>query len=224
MIRAVLFDLDGTLLDTAPDLIRAVNRLRQQQGLAAVPAGVVRPLVSKGGRAMIQAAFPDWSEGARESLLQPFLDLYREEIVVDTLLFDGFEDTLAALEARGLALAIVTNKPEWLTTAVLAGTGLDRRFDVVICGDTLTEKKPHPAPVLEACRRLGVAPGEAVMVGDDQRDIDAALGAGARSVAVRFGYAGADERIDEWRADAVIDAPVELIGWLDMHGAVSTAA
>jgi 2-phosphoglycolate phosphatase len=224
MIRAVLFDLDGTLLDTAPDLIRAVNRLRLQHGLAAVPPAVVRPFVSKGGRAMIQAAFHDWDEAARAPLLQPFLDLYREEIVVDTCLFEGFGATLAALEARGLALAIVTNKPEWLTTAVLAETGLDRRFDVVICGDTLPEKKPHPAPVLEACRRLGMAPAEAVMVGDDQRDIDAALAAGTRSIAVRFGYAGVEERIDEWRADAVIDAPAALIGWLDAHGAASPAA
>ncbi len=214
MIRAVLFDLDGTLLDTAPDLIRAANRLRAVHGLSAVPAAQIRPFVSKGGRAMIKAAFPDWDDDRREPMLAPFLDLYREQIVVDTALFEGFEDTLQALAARGLALAIVTNKPAWLTEAVLAQTDLARRFSVVISGDTLPEKKPHPAPVLEACRRLGIAAAEAVMVGDDQRDIDSARAAGSRSIAVRFGYAGDDECPDRWQADAVIDTPGELLHWL----------
>jgi N-acetyl-D-muramate 6-phosphate phosphatase len=217
MIRAVLFDLDGTLLDTAPDMIRAVNRLRALHGLDAVPSASVRPFVSKGGRAMIRAAFADWNEIDREPLLQPFLDLYREQIVIDTRLFEGFEETLRALEARGLALAIVTNKPAWLTEAVLTETGLAQRFAAVICGDTLPEKKPHPAPVLEACRLLDVEAKRAVMVGDDQRDIDSARAAGAYSIAVRFGYAGDDENLDDWRADAVIDAPYGLIDWLDAH-------
>ena len=215
MIRAVLFDLDGTLLDTAPDLIRAVNRLRALHHLSAVPTTQVRPFVSKGGRAMINAAFPDWDDASREPLLQPFLDLYREQIVVDTMLFEGFEDTLLALEARGLALAIVTNKPAWLTHPVLIETRLARRFLAVICGDSLSEKKPHPAPVLEACRLLDVSPAQAVMVGDDARDIEAARAAGAWSIAVRFGYAGDGENPDDWQADAVIDRPWQLIDWLD---------
>lgn len=215
MIRAVLFDLDGTLLDTAPDLIRAANRLRAVHGLPAVPAAQVRPFVSKGGRAMIKAAFPDWDEARCAPMLQPFLDLYREQIVVDSALFAGFDETLTALEQRGLALAIVTNKPAWLTLPVLVETGLANRFAVVISGDTLPEKKPHPAPVLEACRLLDIDPARAVMVGDDERDIAAARAAGARSIAVRFGYAGADESPDSWQADAVIDAPWELVRWLD---------
>jgi N-acetyl-D-muramate 6-phosphate phosphatase len=214
MIEAVLFDLDGTLLDTAPDLIRAVNRLRISLGLAEVPVTQVRPFVSKGGKAMIQAAFPDWDEARREPLLQPFLDFYREQIVVDTALFDGFEETLQALERQQLALAIVTNKPAWLTLPVLEQTQLAHRFAVVISGDSLPEKKPHPAPVLEACRMLGINVRHAVMVGDDERDILSARAAGARSIAVRFGYAGADEHPDRWQADAVIDAPGELIQWL----------
>lgn len=214
MIEAVLFDLDGTLLDTAPDLIRAVNRLRMSLGLAEVPVAQVRPFVSKGGKAMIQAAFPDWDEARREPLLQPFLDFYREQIVVDTALFDGFEETLQALERQRLALAIVTNKPAWLTLPVLEQTRLAHRFAVVVSGDSLPEKKPHPAPVREACRMLGIHASHAVMVGDDERDILSAHAAGAHSIAVRFGYAGADEYPDRWQADAVIDAPGELIQWL----------
>jgi 2-phosphoglycolate phosphatase len=214
MIEAVLFDLDGTLLDTAPDLIRAVNRLRASMGLAEVPVAQVRPYVSKGGKAMIQAAFPDWDESRCAPLLQPFLDLYREQIVVDTALFDGFDETLQSLQRSGLAMAIVTNKPAWLTHPVLLETGLLPRFQAVISGDSLPEKKPHPAPVLEACRLLGVDAGRAVMVGDDERDIASARAAGARSIAVRFGYAGADEFPDRWQADAVIDTPGELIDWL----------
>ncbi len=217
MIRAVLFDLDGTLLDTAPDLIRAVNRLRALHHLSAVPTAQVRPYVSKGGRAMINAAFPDWNDAARELLLQPFLELYREQIVVDTVLFEGFEETLATLEIRGVALAIVTNKPAWLTQPVLIETRLAPRFRVVICGDSLPDKKPHPAPVLEACRLLGIDPAQAVMVGDDARDIEAARAAGTRSVAVRFGYCGDDENPDAWNADAVIDRPAQLIDWLDAY-------
>ncbi len=214
MIEAVLFDLDGTLLDTAPDLIRAVNRLRVSLGLTEVPVAQVRPFVSKGGKAMIQAAFPDWDEDRCAPLLQPFLDFYREQIVVDTALFAGFEEALQALEQQGLPMAIVTNKPAWLTLPVLAGTGLAARFQVVISGDSLPEKKPHPAPVLEACRLLGIDVSRAVMVGDDERDIASARAAGARSIAVRFGYAGADEHPEQWQADAVIDAPGELIQWL----------
>ncbi len=220
MIRAVLFDLDGTLLDTAPDLIRAINRLRAVHNLPSVPAEQVRPFVSKGGTAMIRAAFPDWEEEARLALLQPFLDLYREQIVVDTCLFDGFEATLQTLEARGLALAIVTNKPAWLTDAVLAQSDLATRFGAVLSGDTLAFKKPHPEPVLEACRRLGVQANEAVMVGDDERDIQSARAAGAQSIAVSFGYAGADECLAQWGADHIIDAPADLIVWLDAQASL----
>ncbi len=223
MIEAVLFDLDGTLLDTAPDLVRAANRLRRAQGLDNVPAQQVRPWVSKGGRAMIQAAFPDLDPEQWDLMLPLFLDLYREQIVVETRLFDGFESTLRILEERGIALAIVTNKPAWLTEPVLAAFDLVGRFSVVISGDTLAEKKPHPAPVLEACRRLGIAAKRAVMVGDDRRDIESARAAGAHSLAVSFGYAVADDRIELWGADAILDAPEDLIDWLDARSAEESA-
>jgi len=224
MIRAVLFDLDGTLLDTAPDLIRAANRLRLQHGLDAIPAQQVRPFVSKGGHAMLRAAFPDWSEAARAPLLQPFLDLYREQIAVESRLFDGFDAVLDALDARDMKLAIVTNKPAWLTEPLLIESGLAPRFAAVLCGDSLAERKPHPAPVLEACRRLRVAASDAVMVGDDERDIASARAAGAASIAVRFGYAGADENLAGWGADHIIDTPGELIRWLDTRTVPATVA
>ncbi len=222
MIEAVLFDLDGTLLDTAPDLVRAANRLRSRHGLDVVPAHQVRPWVSKGGRAMIQAAFPDHEPAAWDRMLPEFLALYREQIVVETRLFEGFEHTLSVLEKRGLALAIVTNKPAWLTEPVLAALGLAHRFAVVISGDTLAEKKPHPAPVLEACHRLAIAPARAVMVGDDQRDIESARAAGSHALAVSFGYAEAADQIENWGADGILDAPAELLSWLDQHAAGAT--
>lgn len=223
MIEAVLFDLDGTLLDTAPDLVRAANRLRRVHGLNDVPAEQIRPWVSKGGRAMIQAAFPDRNPELWDLMLPVFLDLYREQIVVETRMFDGFESTLRILEERDIALAIVTNKPAWLTEPVLAACDLARRFPVVISGDTLAEKKPHPAPVLEACRRLGIAAHRAVMVGDDRRDIESARAAGAHALAVSFGYADADDRIELWGADAILDAPDDLIDWLDARIAEASA-
>lgn len=221
MIRAVLFDLDGTLLDTAGDLILAINQVRRSMHMDEVPVSQVRPWVSKGGVAMVRAAFPHLTDLERTPLLPIFLEQYHSEIVVHTRLFDGFEAVLDALAARSMELAIVTNKPTWLTLPVLEKTALTKRFPVVICGDTLAEKKPHPAQVLEACRRLGVAPAEAVMVGDDQRDIDAARAAGSPSIAVRFGYAAEEDRIDSWLADVVIDHPSELLTWLDQdatHG------
>lgn len=222
MIEAVLFDLDGTLLDTAPDLVRAANRLRCRHGLDEVPARQVRPWVSKGGRAMIQAAFPDLEPTQWDRMLPEFLTLYREQIVVDTRLFDGFEHTLAALDERGIALAIVTNKPAWLTEPVLAELDLARRFRVVISGDTLAEKKPHPAPILEACRRLAILPAHAVMVGDDQRDIESARAAGTYALAVSFGYADVTDQIQTWGAEAILDAPAELLVWLDEHARLAT--
>ncbi|MGD9584630.1 MAG: phosphoglycolate phosphatase [Lysobacterales bacterium] len=213
-VRAVLFDLDGTLLDSAPDLIHAANRLRASHGLGPVAPEAFRPQVSQGGRAMLAVAFSHLDPAEREALLPLFLDDYRQNIAVDSRLFDGFAEILNALQAAGLALGIITNKVEWLTTPLLAQLGLDQVFGAVLCGDSLPERKPHPAPVLAACARLGVDPAQAVMVGDDRRDIEAGRAAGCRTLSAAYGYISAGENIHDWGADGVLASPWQLLDWL----------
>ena len=212
---AVLFDLDGTLADTAPDLIAAANRLREQLGRAPVPEAAVRNAVSKGGAAILRAAFVDAPELA-PSLLERYLAVYRERIHVHTRLFAGMEDVLARVEAAGRPWGIVTNKPGWLTTPLLAAMGLDRRAGAVVSGDTLAQRKPAPAPVRHACRTLGVAPARAQMVGDARRDIEAAHAAGAASVLVDWGYYGEDEAPGGWGAQHRIARPAQLLALLGL--------
>jgi 2-phosphoglycolate phosphatase len=196
-VRAVLFDLDGTLADTAPDLGGAVNRMRMKRGLEPLPIELLRPVASAGARGMLGVGFA----------MRPDMDGYALDR--DTVLFDGVADCLAALDARGLRWGVVTNKATRFTGPVLAGLGLTA--DVVICGDTTPHAKPHPAPLLEACQRLGVAAGEAIYVGDDLRDVQAARAAGMPSVAAGYGYLGESPDLAAWGADAVIDTPMALL-------------
>ena len=215
-LRAVLFDLDGTLLDSAPDLIDAANRLRVAQGLGPVPPERIRLQVSRGGRAMLAVAFDHLDAAAREDLLQPFLDDYRQNLVVKSRLFEGFPEVLETLGRAGMGLGIVTNKVESLTRPLLAQLGLEQRFAAVLCGDSLCQRKPDPAPVLAACAQLGVPPGQAVMVGDDRRDIEAGRAAGCRTLVASYGYIDAGEDIQSWGADAVLDSPRHLLEWLGL--------
>ncbi|HWT14867.1 MAG TPA: HAD-IA family hydrolase [Patescibacteria group bacterium] len=213
--RALLFDLDGTLLDTAPDMIAAANALRADAGLDALPLATLRPYVSKGGRAILRAAFPALDEEAREAKLQPFLDRYRVDIAVATRPFDGILDLLTLCRVQGIQLGIVTNKPGWLTDAVLDALDLRREFGAVISGDTLAEKKPHPAPVLRALKQLAVPPADAWMFGDDLRDIEAGRAAGTRTIAAAFGYIDAGDDPRRWGADVVVRNALELVAYLD---------
>ncbi|HQW80651.1 MAG TPA: HAD-IA family hydrolase [Pseudomonadota bacterium] len=213
--RALLFDLDGTLLDTAPDMIAAANALRADEGLDALPLMTLRPFVSKGGRAILRAAFPHRDEGQRESLLQPFLDRYRAAIAVATQPFDGIVDLMTVCRVHGIALGIVTNKPGWLTDALLDALDLRREFAAIVSGDTLADKKPHPAPVLHALKQLAVPPADAWMFGDDRRDIEAGRAAGTRTIAAAFGYIDAGDDPQLWGADVLVRNAHELIAHLD---------
>ncbi|MBI2398325.1 MAG: HAD-IA family hydrolase [Xanthomonadales bacterium] len=213
--RALLFDLDGTLLDTAPDMVAAANALRADAGLEALPLLQLRPFVSKGGRALLAAAFAHLGEAQREALLQPFLERYRHDIAVATRPFAGIIELLQHCESNGVALGIVTNKPGWLTDAVLDALALRDRFGAIVSGDTLAEKKPHPAPVLHALGQLAVAPTQAWMFGDDRRDIEAGRAAGTRTAAAAFGYVDAGDDLHAWGADAVVDAAERLVAYLD---------
>lgn len=217
-LRAVLFDLDGTLADTAPDLIAAVNRLLIEEARAPLPDAALRPLVSKGGRALLARAFSDLDAAAREPLLPRFLAAYAEALAVHTRPFDGVEPLLVDIEARGLAWGIVTNKPEGLAVGVVEGLGWSTRSKVLVGGDTLPVRKPAPEPLLHAAARLGVAPAQCLYVGDDARDIEAAKAAGMPSAAALWGYREAHEDPRGWHADVDCVDATALRQWISGQG------
>ncbi len=214
--RAVLFDLDGTLVDTALDMHAAANLICEQRGVSPVAFAAFRPLVSKGGRAMLRGALPDADDAIVEAVLPQFLELYGQQIAVHSRLFDGMDAVLAAIEARALHWGVVTNKPEWLARGVLDGLGLAQRCAVLIGGDTLNARKPDPLPLREACRLIGVAVGQAIYVGDDRRDVEAARAAPMPVLAASWGYIDATDDVHDWGADAVVARPLDLLdGWID---------
>jgi phosphoglycolate phosphatase len=212
--RAVLFDLDGTLADTAPDLGGAVNRMRERRGLAALPIEQLRPLASSGARGMLAAGLGKTPADADyERLRVEFLAEYESALDVHSRLFDGVSDLLDDLRSAGLGWGIVTNKVMRFTAPVVAGLGLGHA-GVVIAGDSTPHPKPHPAPLLAACERLALSPTDCIYVGDDLRDIEAARAAGMRSVAAGWGYLGESGDVDTWQADAVIERPRALMALL----------
>lgn len=217
MPRVVLFDLDGTLVDSAPDLAGAGNEMRLQRGLPALPYEQLRPMVGSGARGMVGAALrvtPDDPDFA--ALRDEFLARYEARLTRETRIFDAVLPVLAALDSASIRWGIVTNKVARYTHPVVQGLGLASRAAVVICGDSTPHSKPHPAPLLEAARRIGVAASGCVYVGDDLRDVQAGRAAGMRTIAAAWGYLGLGEPIDAWNADAVIDSPSELLQWLAM--------
>lgn len=215
-IRTVLFDLDGTLLDTAPDLAYALNQVLQEYGLAPLPYTRIRPVVSHGGLALIKLGFglePD--DPGFSVRRQRLLEIYRANIARQTRFFAGMPELLTTLEERGLNWGVVTNKPGWLTDPLLQALNLTQRAVAVISGDTLNERKPHPAPLLLACERAGSQPQECIYVGDARRDIEAGHNAGMATLVALFGYIGAEDNPASWGADALIDSPAAVLEWLD---------
>jgi phosphoglycolate phosphatase len=216
-IRAVLFDLDGTLADTAPDLADALNRLLAERGRAAVPFEHARPVTSSGARGMLRVGFGiDPQHAEYDALRARFLDLYAENICRETRLFDGIGELLAAIEGRGLPWGIVTNKAERFTFPLLAALGLEARTACVVGGDTTGRIKPHPDPLLHAARALGLAPGACLYLGDDLRDVQAARAAGMPVLAAAYGYLGDGGDPAAWGADGVIAHPLETLNHLRM--------
>jgi phosphoglycolate phosphatase len=215
-IRTVLFDLDGTLLDTAPDLADALNAVLTEQGRAPLPFEQIRPVVSHGGIALIQLGFGlDRSDPGFEPLRQRLLAIYRDNLAVKTRLFAGMEKLLDEIEQRGLNWGIVTNKPGWLTEPLLQTLGLRERASCVVSGDTLEQRKPHPAPMLHACELAGSHPHQCVYVGDAERDIEAGRNAGMYTLVALFGYIQPQDAPESWQASALIDQPAEILDWLD---------
>ncbi len=218
-LRGVLFDLDGTLIDSAPDLAGAANRLRAEHGLAPLPLSQLRPMVGSGARGMVGVAFGVAPGEPRfESLRDAFLAHYEAGLLELTRPFDGVDALLTELEAAGIPWGIVTNKATRFTLPIVNGLGLAQRAAVVVCGDTTPHSKPHPAPLLHAAQALGVAPECIAYVGDDLRDAQAARAAGMLMVAATWGYLGLGEPVHAWGADAVLDAPSLLMSWLRDRG------
>ncbi|MGE0357698.1 MAG: HAD family hydrolase [Burkholderiales bacterium] len=218
-IRAVLFDLDGTLADTAPDMMRTVNAMRTARGLDAVPLELVRPQVSRGARGMIGAAFGIGPEDAAFAAMRDeFLDLYAGNLCVETRLFPGMETLLGRLEERRIAWGVVTNKFERFARGVIEGLGLASRMAVLVGGDTCERAKPFPDPLLHAARALAIEPRAVLYVGDDERDVQAARAAGMPVLAAGYGYLGDGPAVSRWGADAVVDSPEDIARWAGFEG------
>ena len=222
--RALLLDLDGTLLDTAPDMGGALNRLRAENGLEPLPFECIRPVVSHGAVRLVSLGFPEASGTAFESLRLRFLAIYAEHLAEGTRLFDGFDVVLESLEIRGLPWGIVTNKPARLTNPLLAALGLDRRAACAVSGDTLAERKPHPLPLLHAADLIGVHPEHCVYVGDAERDIQAGRAAGMTTVVASYGYLSQHDDPLSWQPHGIVATPAELLGWMAAGAAPDTRA
>ena len=207
----VLFDLDGTLLDSAPDMLATVNRMRATRGQGPMTLEALRPQVSKGSRAMSAAAFPQLGGEVPAEMIREFLDIYEQELGKHSVLFEGVAQLLVDIEASGSRWGIVTNKPEYLAKQILPTLGWQSRCAVLIGGDTLAQRKPHPLPLLHAAQVLGVTIDECVYVGDDQRDIDAARAAGMRSVVALWGYRPEGDDPATWGGSVLAASAPDLL-------------
>lgn len=214
-VAAVLFDLDGTLADSAGDLALALNRVRADAGLPPVPAAPLRAYASSGARGLLEAGMGVTpAHAGYESLRSAFLAHYERCLAETTRLYDGVAELLDAIEARGLAWGIVTNKHARFTGPVVAALALATRAGVVVSGDTTPNPKPHPAPLLHAAAALTVPPDRCVYVGDDLRDVEAGRAAGMATIVAGYGYMGQSGDPAQWPATAWIDAPLDLLDWL----------
>ena len=216
MFEAVLFDLDGTLADTAPDLGESANLLLAEEGHAAKPLAMLRPYTSQGVRGLLKAGFDiDATDPHYERLSHRFLEIYEQRLCAATRLFDGIPELLDALESLNLGWGIVTNKRMRFTDPLVELLQLTPRTHCVVSGDTTAEAKPSPLPIEHACRLLNCRPERTLYVGDDRRDIIAGRAAGCQTVAVSYGYLGDAGPLHTWGADLIIDHPAELAAYLN---------
>lgn len=215
MIEAILFDFDGTIADTAPDLGHALNRQRIARGLSPLPITLIRTQASAGSRGLLNLGFnlkPDDSE--YEAMRDEFLRFYAERLYHDTRLFPGIANVLDQLDANQLPWGIVTNKPARFTKPLVQALALHQRAACIISGDDTVNTKPHPEPLLTACRRINVSPNKCIYLGDDIRDIKASLAAGIKPIVARYGYLGNDTSPETWGAAHLIDHPEDLLNYI----------
>lgn len=208
-------DLDGTLADTAPDLAYALNSLLQENGRQVLPLALIRPAVSLGGIAMVRLAFEiDEKDEKFDALKTRFLDIYRQNIARHTVLFEGMDKVLSYFEKKQLPWGVVTNKSSWLTEPLMDALALSERTPCIVCGDTVEHAKPHPAPMLHACKLLDCKPEQTLYVGDARRDIEAGERAGMITLVANYGYIDAHEQPLGWGADGLINTPLEIVDWI----------
>lgn len=211
-IQAVLFDLDGTLIDSAPDLGAAADKMRTDRGLPSLPLDHYRPMAGAGARGMLGLAFgllPEHPDFA--AMREEFFVNYENCMTERTRIFDGVVELIDQLVAHGLAWGVVTNKSSRFTEPLTAAMPLFASAKAIVSGDTTPHAKPHPEPLFEAARRLGLAPAHCLYVGDDERDIVAGLAAGMSTVAATYGYLGQQADISRWNAHLHIDSPLDLL-------------
>jgi len=221
--EAVLFDLDGTLADTAPDLVGTLLELRAELGLPGLDGRPLRAVASRGAPALLELGLPELDAGRRAALRERFVARYAARCWRDSRAFDGIEACLGAIERAGLGWGVVTNKLEWLAREVIVAAGWQARAGCLIGGDTLPRPKPAPDPVVEACRRLGVLPAHTAFIGDDRRDVAAGRAAGTATVVALWGYIAEGEDPLGWGADAAAESPGALYGLLGLAEAAGAA-
>ncbi|MCZ6560604.1 MAG: phosphoglycolate phosphatase [Gammaproteobacteria bacterium] len=214
----MLLDLDGTLIDTAPDMAAALNQLLAEQDKAPMAYQEIRPHVSRGAVGLLNLVWTRaHDEDGFETLRQRFLEIYAVLNGQQSVLFEGFAEILDRLDESDIAWGIVTNKPAWLTEPLVKHLDLDRRIGCLVCGDTLEQRKPHPEPLLHAARLLNEKPQECIYVGDARRDMEAAESANMAGVAAAYGYIPGDSNPGSWPATAIIEKPAELIALIGLN-------
>ena len=213
-LSCVLFDLDGTLVDTAPDLISCLNRALSLHGLAVSMPEIVKPFISFGALAMINASQPSANDSLKADILETMLNHYQNNIAEHTVFFNGISDTLAAIEAQGLKWGVVTNKRERFTNPLMDALKLTDRAACIVSGDTTANPKPHPEPMLLACKQANVNPQECVYIGDARHDITAGKNAQMKTLAAVYGYINPGDKPETWGADALIESPEQISTWI----------
>jgi 2-phosphoglycolate phosphatase len=218
-LDTILFDLDGTLADTAPDLAQTLNLLLQENARAMLPFPLIRPHVSHGATALVKLGFGLNNEDAPEfiALRQRFLDIYSDNLCRQTMLFPGMDTLLDDIEQRSLRWGVITNKPARFTEPLLQQLGIAERSACIISGDSTDKRKPDPAPMFLACEKIGVMPGQCLYVGDAERDITAGLNAGMKTLVAAFGYLGEQDRPEHWQAHGIISTPEGILDWLQNY-------
>lgn len=206
----VLFDLDGTLVDTAPDMVAILQDMRRARGLPPISYELGRANVSNGAIALLSVGLPDEKAEFNSPLHLEYLERYEKRVCVDSVLYPDLEGLLATLESHGIPWGIVTNKPQRLTMPLLRVLGLDKRAACTVCGDSLPERKPHPAPMLHACELAAMTAADTIYVGDAARDVEAGRAAGMTTIAVAYGYITDDDNVESWGADQIAADTADL--------------